>query len=80
MVDSRKLIRMGRRSSETVHIPGRKPLTAKEKLQNLADELVKDIDALSDEELLSEAMEDGIDLLQIKADFQNMLKRLKHNA
>lgn len=47
-----------------------KQLTERQKLDNLADALVADIMALSDEEILAEAREDGIDIEQNAKDMQ----------
>lgn len=50
-------------------------LSARQQLDNLADALVDDIMALSDEEILAEAKEDGMDTEQNAKDMQAIFDR-----
>jgi hypothetical protein len=53
----------------------RKQLTARQQLDNLADALIDDIMAMSDEEIRAEAIEDGIDIEQNAKDMQMLFEK-----
>lgn len=55
-------------------------LTARQRLDNLADAFVEDILAMSDEEILAEAREDGIDVEQVAHDGRALFERAKARA
>lgn len=49
--------------------------TPRQQILNLADFMVEDIMSLSDEEVLREAEEDGIDLIEMRRDINRMIDR-----
>lgn len=56
------------------------PSDARAQLQNLADALVEDIMSLSDEDILAEAREDGLDPEQEAARLRKMLEEIVSGA